>query len=142
MISEFQNEYRFLSNFWPVPGGVTLDGSKVRFPTVEHAYQAAKVKDLNAWHQVAKMKSPGEAKRWGRTVVLRTDWEHVRLPTMLSLVCQKFAIDPLRTQLLETGNQELIEGNRWNDTFWGVCHGVGSNHLGKILMQVRRELRD
>jgi hypothetical protein len=140
MISEFQNEYRFLSNFWTVPGGVKLEGSKIRFPTIEHAYQAAKIKDLTAWHRVAKLPTPGAAKRFGKTVVLRTDWEHVKLPIMLSLVRQKFANDPLRAKLLETGEHELVEGNHWNDTFWGVCRGVGSNHLGNILMQVRAEL--
>ena len=141
MISEFQNEYRFLSNFWPVPGGVKLEGSKVRFPTVEHAYQAAKVKDITLWRHVASMSLPGEAKRWGRNIALRADWEHVNLPIMLNLVRQKFANDPLRAKLLGTGEHELIEGNHWNDTFWGVCRGVGSNRLGKILMQVRAELK-
>ena len=98
-------------------------------------------KDITLWRHVASMSLPGEAKRWGRNITLRADWEHVKLPIMLNLVRQKFANDPLRAKLLGTGEHELIEGNHWNDTFWGVCRGVGSNRLGKILMQVRAELK-
>ena len=60
---------------------------------------------------------------------------------MFDLVLEKFKQNPeLKQKLLETGNQELIEGNTWNDTFWGVCNGQGQNWLGKILMLARSEL--
>ena len=49
--------------------------------------------------------------------------------------------DTLAYKLLMTREAELIEGNDWNDYFWGQCMGVGDNHLGKLLMQVRKELR-
>jgi len=65
----------------------------------------------------------------------------VKVKLMFELVLEKFKQNPeLKQKLLETGNQELIEGNTWNDTFWGVCNGQGQNWLGKILMLVRSEL--
>lgn len=62
---------------------------------------------------------------------------------MSGLVRQKFnhRYPELRTKLLSTGDLEIIEGNHWGDTFWGVCNGTGENHLGRILMQVREDLR-
>ena len=50
----------------------------------------------------------------------------------------------MKQQLLATGNLVLVEGNGWHDTFWGVDlkTGEGENHLGRILMQVREELRE
>ena len=140
-ILEFQYKYRFLSNFWPVSNGVTLDDSKVKFPTIEHAYQAAKSGNLLTYHKFSKLRSPGEAKRAGKSLVLRNDWDHIKLQVMYELVKQKFSQEPLKTQLLNTGDVLLIEGNKWNDTFWGVCRGKGMNHLGEILMRVREELR-
>ncbi len=48
----------------------------------------------------------------------------------------------LGEQLLATGDAELIEGNTWNDTEWGICNGIGDNKLGKILMRIRKILKD
>jgi len=60
---------------------------------------------------------------------------------MLHIVRDKFARHPgLKASLRQTGNARLVEGNWWGDTFWGVCNGKGTNHLGKVLMEVRREL--
>ena len=57
---------------------------------------------------------------------------------MYSLVWEKFSThEHLRNLLLETGDQELIEGNTWGDTYWGTCNGVGENHFGKFLMNIR-----
>ena len=62
---------------------------------------------------------------------------------MLNLVRAKFKQNPgLAEKLLNTGERELVEGNQWGDTFWGVCSGKGENVLGKILMQVRLEIRN
>jgi hypothetical protein len=73
-------------------------------------------------------------------VILRADWEDIRLEVMLNLLRQKFAPgSELRTKLETTTPHELVEGNTWGDTFWGVCNGVGQNNLGRLLMQVRDE---
>lgn len=137
MIHAFRGQHRFLSNFYLAR--VRLDG--VQYPTVEHAYQAAKTTDEEERKKIRTAGSPGEAKKMGRRVTIRPDWTEIRIQVMTDLVRQKFAQEPYRSLLLRTGHCELIEGNRWNDTFWGVCNGVGENHLGKILMQIRGELR-
>lgn len=113
----------------------------LEFPTVEHAYQAAKSNDPADWKHFAQLPRPGDAKRAGRYLTIRSDWDQIKLRVMTELVEQKFRIDELKQKLLETGDQLLEETNHWNDTFWGVCNGVGHNHLGKILMNIREELK-
>jgi len=138
MIKEFQGKYRFLSNFVDAP--VQLDG--FWYDSVEHAYQAAKTLSEVEREVVRKMDKPGDVKRFGKKLTLRPDWESIKLGIMLDLLRQKFSDPTFKRCLLETGDQELIEGNKWHDTFWGVCNGVGENHLGKLLMQVREELKN
>lgn len=138
-ITSFHGEFRWLSNFWPAL--VELDG--MEFPSVEHAYQAAKTNDIETRERFQSMMlKSGEAKRMGRRVNIRADWEQVKLSVMLELLRGKFKCADLRAKLLSTGNAELVEGNNWNDTFWGVCNGRGQNHLGKLLMQVRNEITE
>lgn len=135
-IAAFTGEYRWLSNFWPAP--VMLDG--VVYPTVEHAYVAAKTTDPAVRHQVLLCIGPTSVKRFGRTIRLRDDWDMTRLTVMADLVWQKFQEPDLRRRLINTTGRELIEGNTWNDTFWGVCNGVGMNHLGRIIMNIREHI--
>lgn len=136
-IESFQGEHRFLSNFWHVY--VTYDGEV--YPTVEHAYQAAKT--LNPeFRKAICYATTGEAKRMGRQVPMRPDWEAIKIDVMRDLLKQKFTEEPeLRELLLATGDAELIEGNTWNDYFWGVCNGNGQNWLGKLLMEVREAVK-
>lgn len=137
-ISSFIGVYRFLSNFWPA----IVEHEGLTYPSVEHAYQAAKSLDTNERQRIAAIVEPGDAKRAGRALPLRSDWENVKLRVMEDCVRYKFTHHPeLREKLLATGDAELIEGNTWGDRFWGVCDGQGENHLGKILMRVRAELR-
>jgi hypothetical protein len=137
MIVQFTGEFSFLSNFHL--SEVEFEG--IVYPSVEHAYQAAKTKDPNLRMLVAQLDTPGKAKRAGRRLVLRSHWEEMKLEIMEQLVRQKFSKDPFRQKLLDTGDEQLTEGNWWGDTFWGVCNGDGQNHLGKILMKVREELK-
>lgn len=138
MIKEFQSENRFLSNFW-FCNGVTLDGKN--YPSVEHAYQAAKTLDDKQREAIRTAKTPGEAKKLGKSVTIRPDWEDVKIDVMYGLLKQKFSeSNPLLLKKLkDTGNQVLQEGNYWYDTFWGVDlrTGKGQNNLGKLLMKVR-----
>ena len=135
MIDSFQDEYRFLSNFYLVKVG--MDGEI--YPSVENAYQAAKSFKTNRSPAFLSC-TPGQAKRLGKHVPIDGHWEKVKLRVMLSLLWSKFSDPELKEKLLSTGNKKLVEGNNWGDTFWGVCEGKGSNHLGNLLMQVRREL--
>lgn len=137
MIDSFMGEYRFLSNFQTCE--VWLDGKK--YMTTEAAYQAAKTFDEAEREAIRLAEKPSKAKKLGMKVKLRPDWEQVKLRVMEDLLRQKFCNAPLRTQLLDTGEHELIEGNTWGDKFWGVCEGVGENNLGKLLMKIREEIR-
>src|SRR4029077_1394506 len=137
MIKELSGEYRFLSNFW----SCFIEYEGLSYPSVENAYQAAKCANKTERLYFLQAKA-GEAKRKGKVVNVRSDWEDVKLGVMLQLVRQKFQQEPLKTMLLETGDKEIQEGNWWGDTFWGTVNGVGENHLGKILMKVREQLKN
>lgn len=134
VIDRFDGKYRFLSNFWMVQ----VDWNGIAWPSTEHAYQAAKTLDVNEQRRILEAKTPGEAKRLGRKVTLRPDWDEIRDDVMTSVVMAKFVQNPdLMKRLTDTHPTILIEGNNWGDTFWGVCNGVGENRLGKILMDIR-----
>lgn len=136
-IDRFEGEYEFLSNF----SESLIIYERLFYSTVEHAYQAAKTLDFEKRELISKAKNPDVAKSMGRKLQLRNDWEEIKLNIMLTLVRKKFYyIKDLKKKLLDTSDNILIEGNYWKDTFWGVCDGKGENHLGKILMQVRKEL--
>ncbi len=136
-IDEFMGEYRWLSNF---VGKITNSNGET-YPTVEHAYQSAKSFDPIDKYIIHSAKTPKEARKLGQTIELRPDWENVKLEIMYRLVRAKFTQNKwLASLLIATGDADLIEGNYWNDTYWGVCDGVGENYLGKILMAVRRGL--
>jgi N-glycosidase YbiA len=140
-VSEFQGDYRFLSNFWPAE--VVYEG--ITYPTAEHAYQASKSLDPEQRKKIAALKTPAEAKHAGEALKARDDWPDVKLKAMEDVVRYKFTHhDDLRAKLLATGDADLEEGNTWNDRIWGISppnSGQGENHLGKILMKIRRELR-
>ena len=137
-IDRFVGEFAFLSNFHPS----TIYVNGVKYATIEHAYQAAKTNDQLTSALIASAKSPSIAKKLGRTVALREDWEDVKFDLMKKLIRLKFENPFLRPMLDATGDAELIEVNFWNDTTWGVCRGVGKNHLGRILQEVREENRE
>lgn len=140
MITYFGKQHRFLSNFYqhkqwwdkgPMIGGVWVD-------TVEHAFQASKTLDRRESMRIATAGSPGIAKQLGRTCTLRADWDTVKLQVMRELLAEKFKDGPLRQLLMQTGTTPLIEGNNWGDTTWGQDPlGVGTNYLGKLLMEIR-----
>ena len=135
-IAEFQGDYRWLSNFWPAQ--VRLDG--VFYPSIEHAYQAAKTHPSQ--RAAFRACTAGQAKRLGRTVQMRPDWEQVKVPTMRGLIEEKFSPgSELGARLISTGQRMLTEGNTWGDVFWGVCRGRGRNMLGHLLMERRTFLQ-
>lgn len=136
MIGPFRGQYRFLSNFYPA----LCDYEGVIYPTVEHAYQASKTLDANSRKMISESLTAQEAKKLGKHVVIRSDWNEVKLKVMEDLLRLKFSNREVAQLLLLTGSEEIIEVNWWKDTFWGQCNGVGENHLGKLLMKIRDEL--
>lgn len=138
MIDRFDGEYAFLSNYSASPFRIDY----VLFPTMEHYFQANKADNQNDYLHIANAPTPGEAKRLGRKIQLRPDWEKIKDNVMLTGLRKKFADPELRSLLLATGDEELVEGNYWGDTYWGVCNGVGQNKLGQLLMEIREEIKN
>lgn len=154
----FDGATRFLSNFAPSP--VQMYG--ITFPTVEHAFAAAKI-DPNAgvhpradaleeMRRIAAAPTPGAAKKLGRRRMLggrplmRADWDRVKETLVLDLLRRKFTLPDLRDALLATGEAQLVELNTWGDRIWGMVKDAdgmlhGRNMLGEMLMAVRAELR-
>lgn len=136
MINSFTGEYYFLSNFYPAP--VTYEG--ITYQNNEAAFQAQKVLDIEERKKFASL-NPSEAKKKGRHVKLRPDWEEVKAQIMYKICYEKFnQNEDIGEKLVCTANQELEEGNTWGDRIWGTVDGVGENLLGKILMAVRDQL--
>ncbi len=126
----FFGPWAFLSNFFIEPDGTHVEGE----------YQQAKCATTADRDRFLGL-SPRGAKALGQQIILRKGWEEMKLGIMFGLVLQKFQDHPhLGRKLLLTGQCELIEDNWWGDRYWGVYRGVGENHLGKLLMQVRGEL--
>ena len=147
-IMMFRDELDFLSNFfvWPI----VYDGREWR--SSEHAYQAMKSLDPEVRERIANAKTPGKAKRLGKTVedggiiTFRTDWKDVRVGIMHCILEAKFSHPELEKMLLDTGDRKLVEGNYWHDNFFGSCFCErcgyrGENKLGKLLMQIREDKR-
>jgi ribA/ribD-fused uncharacterized protein len=137
MIDSFSEEYEWLSNFEPC--NVEYDG--VTYPFVENAYCAAKT-DVLAERKIFEVVHAGKAKRLGKKLVLRDGWEEMKIIVMTYLLLQKFKYgSELGEKLIDTEDQHIEEGNHWKDVFWGVCEGIGENHMGIILMQIRNILK-
>ncbi|HEU4327476.1 MAG TPA: NADAR family protein [Roseiflexaceae bacterium] len=133
-------KYGCFSNF--SPHGVRLKGKW--WPTSEHYFQAQKFAGTEHEEAIRLAKTPNKAAVMGRerSRPLRRDWEHVKDQVMLDALRQKFRThEDIRAILLDTGDEPLIE-NAPGDYYWGIgADGSGKNMLGKLLMQVRDELR-
>lgn len=143
IINCFHGANEFLSNFYPCE--LFYDGQM--YETTEAAFQAAKSLEPQERLAIAYAETPGKAKRLGRRVTLRPDWEEVKVNVMLDILRLKFTKgSEMARRLDDTGNAILVEGTTWHDQFWGVCKcdehkGVGCNMLGQLLMKVREENR-
>lgn len=143
MIDCFDMKHAFLSNFYW--NDIEFEG--IVYPTNEHFFQAMKTLNVEERRVIANCRTPGQAKRMGRKVTLRPDWEDVKVAVMKEGLYRKFSDEQLADWLLETGNHELVEGNDWCDQTWGSCNCLkhknvpGKNLLGKLLMEVREEIK-
>lgn len=144
MINCFDGKWAFLSNFYW--NEIEFEG--ITYPTNEHFFQAMKTLDIGERQKIANCLTPGQAKRMGRQVVLRSDWEEVKEDIMFLGLCLKFADEQLADWLVETGDEPLEEGTTWHDNEWGNCscpkcrNIEGKNKLGKLLMKVRGMIRE
>lgn len=135
----FNGEYRWLSNFWEAK--IVWRG-KV-WPTVEHAYQAAKFGSPTVQEEIRSAPTPGKAKRMGREYQARIDWDGIKRDIMHELSrCKYEQHQDLRRKLLATGTRPIVEVNSWGDYYWGTNQSLkGRNLLGFILMNIRDQLR-
>ena len=136
-VKEFKGVHGYMSNFYRIE--IRYKGEV--YPTVEHAFQAAKTKSKYWQQKIKEAKTPAEAKKMGRKAPLKTDWNKYRDKVMRKLIKEKFRDPKLRERLLKSGDAWLEEGNTWGDTYWGTVNGKGTNRLGKILMRHRDRLR-
>lgn len=150
-IKGFFGPYRWASNFHVAE--IYMNGLK--FPASENGYMYTKLHpdcfkegwmmtidgELHTYKSLLRKLQtckPHEAKKLGRQIPIRDDWERVKYDMMAQAVFDKyFRHMDLRAKLLSTYPKYIEETNHWNDTTWGVCNGVGTNWLGKITMNVR-----
>lgn len=154
MINTFTGRWRFLSNFYPVK----IEHRGITYPSVENFYVAMKVKEdqvinnkfitsTDCQELISKIKNPAEAKRLGKVIKVRKDWDEIKFKIMEWGVNEKFKNPELSKMLIDTGEEELIEGNFWHDIYWGKCNcnrcgNKGENNLGKILMSIREKRKN
>jgi len=140
-INFFKGDYEKFSNFYPV----IIRYEDIEFPSVEHAYVAAKSLDKMFRYRISQIPADqaGRAKREGRKIKLRKNWHLLRYPFMRIFLIQKFALPEFGDLLLSTRNAYIEEGNYWHDNYWGNCYCdkckdiEGKNNLGKLIMEVR-----
>ena len=141
MIYLFKNEHKWLSNFEPCE--IELHGNI--YQSVESAYQSEKSNNEN-WKRFCLNNSSRDVKIASKKIKIRKDWNDVKLRIMENLLKQKFSKEPFKKLLLQTGDENIVEGNYWNDVEWGVdltrSPNIGENHLGRIIMKIRDNLKE
>lgn len=147
-ITDFHGEHYWLDNMYPCTIWWDSYLPDLKFKAVEYGFVYFKVADPELRKQVLECPDPYEAKAFGRSVPMRSDWDEIKFGIMYELVKKKFQQhQELRYKLQQTGNVMLIEGNDWDDNIWGdcICEDCrdipGQNFLGKILMSLRVQYR-
>ena len=135
---QFRGNYYFLSNMYDKgePLNIVIDGVPHTFTCAEAAFQAHKCPErADEFEHISGF----EAKKLGRRVPLRNDWESVKDDVMLKCLREKFQNAYLQRKLVAV-DEPIVEDNTWGDTYWGRCNGIGQNKLGRLLEQVKREV--
>ena len=154
-IKQFRGEYSFLSNFFYSPINYNFDDlpfythdnierGKIGAISNEHFFQACKAYSFSDHYRIITSAYPSIAKKRGRKIKIRNDWENIKIDVMRYGLKMKFDQNPdIKQKLIDTRSMFIEEGNKWNDLYWGVdLHsGNGNNVLGKLLMELRREYR-
>lgn len=134
----FRDDYWFLSNMFPCDVPLTVDGVTRTFASAEAAFQACKCPErADEFVGIDGF----AAKRLGRRVPLRADWEETKMATMERVLRAKFAANPELMTRLRGVHGHIAEDNTWGDRYWGRCRGAGENHLGRLLMKLRDDGR-
>jgi ribA/ribD-fused uncharacterized protein len=142
-IEGFFKEYRFLSNFHVNE----LNYKGKTYQSSEHAYQAYRATNEEDHEYIRMSPTPNDARKRGQKIVVRPDWNDVKINLMREILTEKFKDEKLKQLLLATGDAYLEETNYWHDNVWGVCtcddcqHYTAKNNLGKLLMEIRGRLK-
>ena len=140
MINQFRGDFYFLSNMYECD----IEFNKNKFKSIEHAYIYHKYDNIEI-KKLALSDIDGkvlkiESKRFKKV----KGWDDIKLKLMYELLKVKFNKTPFKEMLISTNDCNIVEGNSWNDTFWGVditqTPNIGENHLGRLIMKVRDEL--
>lgn len=115
------------------------------WPTSEHAYHSEKFEDENLKEQIRNARSAHDALKLSHEHEdkYKKNWDDIKLSVMKDILHAKVAQHPyVKKKLLESGERDLIEDS-WRDDFWGWGPNKdGQNHLGRLWMEVRREVQD
>lgn len=139
-----RNNYPEFSNFWEEP--FEIDG--ITYKTNEHWYQSQKATNAVDEEWVRISKTPGISKKRGRQIECRREWEVIKINVMWKGLKTKFSQHKYLNELLQsTGESDIIEETVWHDRYWGICicdkcDNRGENWLGRLLVQLRRELKE
>ena len=136
-ITSFTGKNAFLNTFYSC--SITTSDN-LTYPALENAFQASRCVYKTDKKRFTTI-TPGDAKKLGGEVTTKPGWKERQIEEMRQLLSIKFEDKALSLMLLKTGDEELLYTNTWHDTFWGICDGTGSNHLGKLLMELRDSLR-
>lgn len=139
MIYRFRGNYNWLSNFYPVK----IKLKDIVYPSVENAYQSMKNNNIY-WKHYCRDNSPKDVKIKSKTIKIRKNWDNIKIKCMEFCLIQKYQQEPFKTLLKKTKNENILEGNDWGDSFWGVDLTVnpnyGENNLGRLIMDIRKKL--
>lgn len=139
VINNFHSDptHAFLSNMALLDEPIVYED--IEYKSVENFYQAMKTTDQSLRISQIDL-TPHESKKWGRRLPLRANWESIKRQVMWYALTQKFSQPRFAALMCALGDAVLVEGNYWHDTYWGVCKGVGENHLGKMLTEIKHKL--
>ena len=136
----YEHEFYVFSNF----SSFTLEWKGKLWPTSEHAYHSEKFEDENFKEQIRNTHSAHDSQKLANANKdkYRKDWDEVKLGIMTEILRAKVEQHPyVKKKLLESGDKDLIE-NSWRDSYWGWGPNKdGENHLGKLWMEVRKEVK-
>lgn len=139
---EFPMRGRWVDNWFSnmVISPITING--VVWASVENYYQSRKAKTEKE-ADLFLTYSPSDAKKMGRRVEIREDWDKLKETFMLTVLVVKFNQPAWKQRLLDTEEELIVEWNNWGDKYWGVDirSFEGQNRLGEILMEVRKLLK-
>jgi ribA/ribD-fused uncharacterized protein len=141
---QFRGELYYLSNFYP---DSPFYFKKTKFKTSEHFFMTFKTLDKLEQSKIINAPTASAAKKLGKLVKLRPDWEDIKFNVMYMAIYLKFTQNTdILEKLLNIDDDLLIENNIHHDDVWGNClcpkhvDKNGQNYLGRLLKKLKYDL--